>query len=167
MAESTLRQLQSTQNSALRIITGCTTETNTEHLHIETKTLPLSNHLKLHASQLRQKSQLPTHPLHNLVPQPTGLREMKETIFDNWSGKTITIKNDNNNTPTTELITQNPNTPSRSMSANNPTNLTLLLRNLHRTSIHQNNRSHVERDVSWPSFEQGQDTSRSTWERLF
>ena len=100
MAESTLRQLQSTQNSALRIITGCTADAKTQHLHIETKTLPLSNHLKLHASQLRQKSQLPAHP-HNLLPQPAGLREMKETIFDNWSGKTITIKNDNNIAPTT------------------------------------------------------------------
>ena len=77
------------------------------HLHIETKILPLSNHLKLHASQLRQKSQLPTNPLHNLLPQPAGLREMKATIFDNWSSKTITIKNDNNIAPTTELITQN------------------------------------------------------------
>src|SRR6185436_17259905 len=66
MTESNLRLLQSTQNSALRIITGCTADTNTEHLHIETKTLPLSNHLKLHATQLRQKSQLPTHPLYTI-----------------------------------------------------------------------------------------------------
>ena len=29
---------------------------------------------------------------------------MKETIFDNWSGKRITIENDNNIAPTTELI---------------------------------------------------------------
>src|SRR4029077_14859132 len=107
MTASNLRPLQSTQNSALRIITGCTADTNTEHLHIETKILPLSNHLKLHASQLRQKSQLPTHPLHDLLPQPAGLRVIKATIFDNWSGKTITIKNDNNNAPTTELINQN------------------------------------------------------------
>ena len=93
--------------SNIRIITGCTADTITEHLHIETKTLPLSNHLKLHASQLRQKFQLPTHPLHNFLPQPAGLRKIKKTIFDNWSGTTITIKNDNNNTPTTERITQN------------------------------------------------------------
>ena len=84
--------LQSTQNSALRIITGCTADTNTEPLHIETKTLLLSNHLKLHATQLRQNSQLPTHPLHNLLPQPADLRKKKETIFDNWSGTIITIK---------------------------------------------------------------------------
>ena len=107
MTESNLNLLQSTQNSALRIITGCTADTNIEHLHTEAKILPLSNHLKLHASQLRQKSQLRTHPLHNLLPQPAGLREKKKTIFDNWSGTTITIKNDNNNTSTTELITQN------------------------------------------------------------
>ena len=80
---------------------------SSEHLHIETKVLPLANHLKLHASQLRQKSQLSTHPPHNLLPQPAGLREMKETIFDNWSGTTTTIKNNNNNALTKELITQN------------------------------------------------------------
>src|SRR6185436_19186749 len=105
MTESNLRLLQSTQNSALRIITECTADTNTEHLHIETRTLPLSNHLKLHATQLRQKSQLSTHPLHNLLPQPAVCTKMKATIFGNWSGTTMTIKNDNNNASTTELKT--------------------------------------------------------------
>ena len=76
ISESNLKPLQTIQSSALRIITGCTADTNIEHLHTEAKVLPLSNHLRLHASQLRQKSQLPTHPLHNLLPQPAGLREM-------------------------------------------------------------------------------------------
>src|SRR5688572_1469045 len=54
ISDTNLQKLQNTQNSALRVITGCTPDTNTQHLHKETKTLPLSNHLKLHASQLRQ-----------------------------------------------------------------------------------------------------------------
>src|SRR5437867_1131310 len=74
ISDTNLHKLQTTQNNALRVITGCTSDTNTQHLHQETKTLPLSNHLKLHASQLKQKSQLPTHPLHNLTKQPVCTR---------------------------------------------------------------------------------------------
>src|SRR5437867_11444683 len=62
ISDTNLHKLQTTQNNALRVITGCTSDTNTQHLHQETKTLPLSNHLKLHASQLKQKPQLHTHP---------------------------------------------------------------------------------------------------------
>ena len=40
-----------------------------QHLHSETKILPLQNHLKLHASQLTQKASHPTHPLHPLTTQ--------------------------------------------------------------------------------------------------
>ena len=78
------------------------------HLHVETKSLLLDDHLKLHASQLRQKSQLSTHPLHNLIPQKSDLRKKKATIYDNWSGKTITIANNNSNTSITkDIISQN------------------------------------------------------------
>ena len=107
VSDSNLRKLQTTQNDALRIITGCTSDTNTQHLHIETKTLPLLNHLKLHASQLRQKSQLPTHPLHDLTNPDENLRRMKATIFDKWSRKTIIIDQDNRNQPTLDSISQN------------------------------------------------------------
>ena len=60
-----ITKLQTIQNMALRIATGCTSDTNIQHLHNETNILPLSTHLKLHSSQLRQKSQHPTHPLHS------------------------------------------------------------------------------------------------------
>src|SRR2546425_9091776 len=82
-------------------------DTNTQHLHQETKTLPLSNHLKLHASQLRQKSQLPTHPLHDLTQQINCPRRKKQIIFDNWSGKTITISNYNTTPSTPDSISLN------------------------------------------------------------
>src|SRR5688572_30298379 len=102
-----LQKLQTTQNSALRVVTGCTPDTNTQHLHKETKTLPLSNHLKLHASQLRQKSQLPTHPLHNLTKQSQCPRKKKQTIFDDWGKKTVSITNSNTIPTTPETISQN------------------------------------------------------------
>src|SRR2546425_9959295 len=39
------------------------------------------------------KSQLPTDPLHNLTKQAVCTRRMKQTIFENWSEKTIDINN--------------------------------------------------------------------------
>ena len=102
-----LQKLQTTQNSALRVVTGCTPDTNTQHLHKETTTLPLSNHLKLHASQLRQKSQLPTHPLHDLIKQSECPRKKKQTIFNDWGKKTVSISNSNTIPPTPETISQN------------------------------------------------------------
>src|SRR5881296_2283226 len=106
ISDSNLQKLQITQNDALRVITGCTSDTNIEHLHKETKTLPLPNHLKLHASQLRQKAQLPIHPLNDLTQQTNCPRKMKETIFQNWNRKTINIDN-NLNPPTPESISNN------------------------------------------------------------
>ena len=40
---------------------GCTRDTNTQHLHDETKVLPMDTHLKLNANQLKQLSQTQTH----------------------------------------------------------------------------------------------------------
>ena len=107
ISDTNLQKLQTTQNNALRIITGCTSDINTQHLHKETKTLTLSNHLKLHASQLRQKSQLPTHPLHDLNRQTNCPRQKKETIFENWNGKTININNNSATPPTPDSTSEN------------------------------------------------------------
>jgi hypothetical protein len=63
-----------TQNNASRIATGWTNDTNIQHLHIETDILPLKEHLKLHASQLKQKSKLPSRPIHSLLKQPKPYR---------------------------------------------------------------------------------------------
>src|SRR6266516_3521422 len=65
------------------------------------KNEPLMNHLRLHASQLRQKAKLPTHPLHELIQQSNCSRKMKPTIFDNWSRKTINISDTTSHTPDT------------------------------------------------------------------
>ena len=72
-------KLQTTQNTALRIATGCTSDTNIQHLHAETKVLPLLNHLNLHASNFYLNTLLPNHvvvslhdsDLHQIgVPRP-------------------------------------------------------------------------------------------------
>ena len=53
-----INKLQVMQNAALRTSTGCTQDTNIQHLHDEILILPIHEHLQLHASQY------PSHPLH-------------------------------------------------------------------------------------------------------
>ena len=65
LATSTIiNKLQVMQNAALRTATGCTQDTNIQHLHDETLTISIHEHLQLHASQYKQKTQHPSHPLH-------------------------------------------------------------------------------------------------------
>ena len=80
-SDTNIKKLQTIQNSALRIATGCTADTNAQHLHDETQILPIKQHLQLHASQLLQKSEHITHPLHHLTLQPPATRKQKQSIF--------------------------------------------------------------------------------------
>ena len=59
ISNTNMNKLETIQNSALRTITGRTLDTNTHHLHTETKILPKDTHMKLHGSQLRQQAQDP------------------------------------------------------------------------------------------------------------
>ena len=63
-SSTSINKLQVMQNAALRTATGCTQDTNIQHLHDETLTLPIHKHLQLHASQYKQKTQHPSHPQH-------------------------------------------------------------------------------------------------------
>ena len=65
LASSTsINILQVMQNVALMTATGCTQYTNIQHLHDKTLTLPIHEHLQLHASQYKQKTQHQSHHLH-------------------------------------------------------------------------------------------------------
>ena len=83
ISDKQLTALQVTQNQGLRLATGCTSDTNINHIHDETKILPIEKHLRLHSSQLRQKASHPDHPLHRLTTQPQPPRLKKKTIFNN------------------------------------------------------------------------------------
>ena len=62
-----------------------------EHLHDETKVLPIDTHLKLHATQLKQLTQIQTHPLHDLNAYSDLPTNMKATIFHNNKHTNIII----------------------------------------------------------------------------
>ena len=92
-----MTKLQTIQNTALRTAMGCTADTNTHHLHQETLVLPLQTHLKLHASQLKEKTKLPHHPLHPLRMQSEPPRIMKTTIFQQNNNYTTDITTNSQN----------------------------------------------------------------------
>ena len=54
LASST--RINKLQNAALRTVTGCTDDTNIQHMHDETLILPIHEHLQLHASQYKQNT---------------------------------------------------------------------------------------------------------------
>jgi hypothetical protein len=100
-----ITKLQIVQNNALRTVTGCTKDTIEQHLHEETKVLPIKQHLILHASQLRQKAQLPNHPLNKLTNPSKTKRLLKQTIFNNAE---YTLNHDvPTNSANTEIIQNN------------------------------------------------------------
>ena len=74
LAQSYMQVLQRTQNSALRIATGCTRLTPTAHLHAETKVLPLKDYLEVRGTQVFSAAAAPEHPLHEGLYNPVDTR---------------------------------------------------------------------------------------------
>ena len=70
------------QNATLRTATGCTQDANIQHLHDETLILPIHEHIQLNASQYKQKTQHPSHPLHKHTTYFNTPR-LKHTILKN------------------------------------------------------------------------------------
>ena len=81
---TSINKLQVMQNAALRACTGYTHDTNIQHLHDETNILPIQKHLQLHASQVKQKAQYPSHPhIYRYTTHNISQRLMKPTTFNN------------------------------------------------------------------------------------
>ena len=70
IANSHMDRLQTTQNSALRIATGCTSSTPVHHLHHETRVLPIRQHMCMRGTHIYTSTEQPTHPLHHLRQAP-------------------------------------------------------------------------------------------------
>jgi len=102
-SDTSIHKLQTIQNSALRIATGCTADTNTHFLHHETKILPIKSHLKLHASNYKEKTKDPGHPNHHIYQRNPPPRRMKTTIFHD----TANLYHHQTQNPTQEQIKQN------------------------------------------------------------
>ena len=77
---SLVQKLQTIQNSALRIATGCVRMASVDHLHEETEMLPVQEHLSLICSQYLARALQPTNPSHDVVTSSSGSRDMKQTL---------------------------------------------------------------------------------------
>ena len=75
--------LQTSQNTALRIATGCTKKTAIEHLHTETKLMPVKEHNHMLTKQFLLATQKPEHPNHQStnLNQPPPPRITTNTII--------------------------------------------------------------------------------------
>ena len=91
------------QNVALRTATGCTQDTNIQHLHDKSLILRIHKHLQLHASKYKKKKHNIHHtPYTNM--QYTSQSKAKNTIFNNGR-YTPTIPTDPHTIPTTDIKT--------------------------------------------------------------
>ena len=61
-APSTIEKLQKVQNAALRVATGCTTMSSKQHLHDESKILPIRRHIRMKSVQQQLTHHIPNHP---------------------------------------------------------------------------------------------------------
>ena len=71
------------QNAVLRTTTGCTQDTNIQHMYDETLLLPIHEHIQFNASQFKPQTQHPSHPLHEHTTYFNTPRFKKATIFKN------------------------------------------------------------------------------------
>ena len=103
-SSTSINKLQAMQNAALRTATGCTQDTNIQHLHDETLILPIHEHLHFHASQYKQKTLHPSRPLHKHTTYFNTPRLKTLTIFKNGR-YTTHIPTDPHTVTTTDIKT--------------------------------------------------------------
>ena len=103
-SSTSINKLQVMQNAALRTATGCTQDTNIQHLHDETLTLPIHEHLQLHASQYNRKHNNHHIPYTNTQHTSTLQGFKKKTIFNNGR-YTTNIPTDPHTVTTTDIKT--------------------------------------------------------------
>jgi hypothetical protein len=70
---TSIKRLQSTQNNAMRIITGAHKLSSQDHLLAECEFIPVSEHLKLICCKFLASASREFHPSHYTIKLPTGL----------------------------------------------------------------------------------------------
>ena len=75
------RNIQYTQNEALRIATGCHKMSSVDHLHVEAKMLKVREHSELLSAPYLARCLEPGNVCHSITTRETPKRRMKETQF--------------------------------------------------------------------------------------
>ncbi len=80
LSKTSWDDLQTAQNTALRVATGCHTMSDTDHLHSETKVLQARPHCEMLSKQFLLATQKPGHPNRVDLNSPPPGRQMKKTL---------------------------------------------------------------------------------------
>ena len=81
LRDTNYRNIQYTQNEALRIDTGCHKMSSIDHLHEKTKMLKVREHSELLSAQYLARCLEPGNVCHSITTRETPKRRMKETLF--------------------------------------------------------------------------------------
>ena len=81
ISETSWTKLQRVQNSALKVATGTYHNTQEEHIHRETKVLPLRDHGRMITEQYLATCHLPGHPGRKHLDRPPPRRPLKHTTL--------------------------------------------------------------------------------------
>ena len=85
LRDTNYRNIQSTQNEALRIATGCHKMYSVDHLHIEARMMNVREHSKLLSAQYLARCLEPENVCRSITTRQTPKRRMKETLFTRHS----------------------------------------------------------------------------------
>ena len=80
LSDTSWKTLQTAQNTALRIATGNHKMASIQHLHAETKIMPVKDHCTMLSKQFLLTTQTPNHPNYEDLPGPPPPRPMKKTL---------------------------------------------------------------------------------------
>ncbi|GAB0099134.1 hypothetical protein DMENIID0001_149740 [Sergentomyia squamirostris] len=81
VADTNWKQLQTSQNAALKIATGCHGITHQDHLHQECKLLPVREHNTLLTAQALLAMHRVDHPSHTLLHHTSPPRHVRKSVF--------------------------------------------------------------------------------------
>ena len=93
IGDTSLKKLQVVENEALRIATGCHRMTPIDHLHQETRILPVKEHMAMLSKQFLASTMQGDHPGHRLFDRVAPPRNMKSNIIDEYRDDLLTLAN--------------------------------------------------------------------------
>ncbi len=87
LSTTSWKGLQTAQNAALRVATGCHLMTDIDHLHHETKIMKVKPHCEMLSQQFLLATQQPNHPNRINLSDPPPPRQMKNTLASSFGDK--------------------------------------------------------------------------------
>ena len=88
-SNTSIAKLQTVQNAALRVATGSVKASAQDHLHAETRVLPVREHLSLLAHQHLATCLQRTHPSYATVTADSGPRDKKGTLQRRYGARVL------------------------------------------------------------------------------